>query len=85
MYAQVEKPRDTRNQDLEILEKAIYEAFDQDVRSDEVYSALNRLQKHSNRLGGFRAYREALEEPDPFQRPQKLKEAYLLIKQHLGR
>ena len=52
MMREVEKLWDARDQDLEILEKAIYGAFDQDVRSDELYSALNRLQKHCNCLGG---------------------------------
>ncbi len=66
---------------LRILEEAVREAGDYDVRSAAVYEALDYLQERSARSWGFTLFREGLECWDV---PAMYK-GLALIKQHLGR
>lgn len=65
---------------LRILEEAVKDCTDYDVRSAAVYAALDFLQKETDRTWGFTVFRQALEQWNP----TALQEGLKLIKQHLG-
>lgn len=65
---------------LRILEEAVQEAAEFDVRSAEVYQALEYLQARSQRRWGFTAYLEGLERGDHYM----MKMGFEQIRHHLG-
>ena len=71
---------DICSEHMRILEDAVLDADEFDVRTPEVYEALDYLQKLSNRTWGFTLYREGLERPDL----NMMREGFMFIQQHLG-
>ena len=66
------------------LEKAIEDCIEYDVRSTEVYAALDLLQKSCPNKWGFTLFREGLEQFDWNIRAQYLREGLFYIKKHTG-
>ena len=80
-----EVPREhLRQEAFKTLQKAVCECIEYDVRSAEVYEALDLLQKSYPNKWGFTLFREALEQFDWNIRAQYLREGLSYIKKHTG-
>ena len=76
-----EIPQDQiKREHLRVLEEAVKNSTEFDVRTKEVYVALDYLQSKSLKTWGITVYREALE----LHSPSALAEGLRIIKQHLG-
>ncbi|HAK98465.1 MAG TPA: hypothetical protein DCP14_03865 [Rhodobiaceae bacterium] len=76
--------RHLRQEAFNTLEKAVCECIEFDVRSNEVYAALDFLQKSCPNKWGFTLFREGLEQFDWNIRAQYLREGLSYIKKHTG-
>lgn len=65
---------------LLVLKRAIEQACDFDPRSDEVYAALEAVEKRCLRKGAIKLYRKGLESGDPL----VMREGFDLIGKHMG-
>jgi len=65
---------------MRVLEEAVQDCLHYDIRTSEVYEALDYLQNKSIRSWGFTLFRQGLE----IWSPTALKDGLKLIKQHLN-
>ena len=72
--------QDIKNEHFRIIEKALEDAETFDVRTTELYTTLDELQKKSSRSSGFSLFREGLENNNL----EAMYRGYQLIRKHLG-
>lgn len=79
-----QKSRDILQKEaIETLEYAVQNCIEHDVRSGDVYDALDLLQSYTPNRWGFTLFREGLEQFDWNIRAQYLSEALVFIKKHI--
>lgn len=83
MWSSPEKPISEENitaEHMRVLEEAAKDCMHYDIRTSEVYAALDYLQSKSLHRWGFTVFKQGLEQWNP----SALHEGLRLIKQHLN-